>query len=64
MSKTLGDCILHADHHAMEQECWRTIFEWIKEHCRLRGGFELDYQTVLAYKAAYEQELLLKVLKQ
>jgi hypothetical protein len=44
----LGDCILHATHHAMAGECWRAVLDWSTEH-----GSDPD-----VYKAAYERALL------
>lgn len=52
---TIGDCILHADHHEMQQECWRPLVQFFLEGA-LAGQDNEEVRQ--AYKLSYERRLL------
>lgn len=59
---TLGDCLLHLEHHEMTQECWRRTVEFflaLAERGEVDTGTERDL-----YKAAYERAATDKLIEE
>lgn len=49
-------CILHADFHQMEAECWAAVVEWYFRDGVIEPGYRDRYQ------AAVEREMLHQVV--
>lgn len=52
----LGLCLLHADYHAMQQECWAAILDWQAD----RWDVALDLRAA-AYHAEVEHRMLAEI---
>lgn len=50
---TLGMCLLHADYHPMNGECWGAILDWMVSHDHIP---EADRRAV--YAADVERAML------
>lgn len=54
---SLGDCILHRDHHPMARECWNAAIDFYA-HASENNPDTTTEQIVRLYKAAYERAVL------
>lgn len=49
-----GDCLLHRDHHELQDECWAYVLDYMLARPSMKNGISLAE----TYKLDYEQAIL------
>lgn len=52
-------CLLHADIHVMDRECWSVTLDWYFTHDHLEAGEARD-----DYQAAVERKMLDQLMRE